>query len=391
MMRLLAPHRPSRRWSARWVLPVAAILAFAIVGTYGASRNQPARADVDAAAIALVVVATAPLLVRDRYPVATLVVAMAASHLYLILGYAPGPIFLPVLIAYVGAVLAGRRVASWIVLAAGYVAFLWARPLLADEPAPTLGAAVGLAAWLLVLAVGAEMLRARRERLAEEARAREEAERRRAGEERMRIARELHDVLAHTISLINVQAGVALHLIDERPEQARTALTAIKQASREALGELRTVLDILRQDGDRTERSPAPSLDRVEELAGRTAAAGVDVRTEIQGAVRPLPGGVDLAAYRIVQEALTNVARHSGAANAVVRVVYGDRDVVVEVEDDGRGGADGGTRGAGKGILGMRERATALGGELDAGPGPGGGFRVRARLPVEGERAGSVP
>jgi signal transduction histidine kinase len=188
---------------------------------------------------------------------------------------------------------------------------------------------------------------------------------------------------------MNVQAGVALHLMDEQPEQARTALTAIKQASGEALQELRSVLDILRQgDGDDEQappRTPTPGLGELDTLVERATAAGIDVRAAVEGTRHALPVSVDTTAYRIVQEALTNVARHAGAtAAATIRVDYGDDDIVVEVEDDGRGSTANGVarRGGGNGIPNMRERAEALGGQLDAGPRPGGGFRVRAWLPV---------
>src|SRR6266542_1945453 len=216
-------------------------------------------------------------------------------------------------------------------------------------------------------------------------RTREEEARRRASDERLRIARELHDVVAHNISLINVQASTALHLIDERPEQARTALAAIKQASKEALGELRSVLDILRQSDEEPPRAPAPGLARLDELVSKVKAAGLEVRTTTEGDSRPLPAPVDLTAFRIVQEALTNVHRHAGRASATVRVSYRDRDLVVQVDDDGRGASSNGTAGGGNGIPGMRERVAALGGELEAGPRAGGGFRVLARLPLDGE------
>ena len=199
----------------------------------------------------------------------------------------------------------------------------------------------------------------------------------------MRIARELHDVLAHNISLISVQAGVALHLMDDQPEQARTALTAIKQASREALGELRSVLDVLRQaDDDALPRSPTPGLDGLDQLVARAGAAGLPVETVVEGNRRSLPAGVDLASYRIVQEALTNTMRHAAASRATVTVALGPDTVSVEVTDDGRGGA----HTDGHGLCGMRERAAALGGTFDAGSRPDGGFRVRARLPIEGDR-----
>jgi signal transduction histidine kinase len=219
-----------------------------------------------------------------------------------------------------------------------------------------------------------------RKNLAEVTRA-EEA-RRRAGEERMRIARELHDVLAHNISLINVQAGVALHLMDEQPGQSRTALQAIKQASNDALDELRSVLDVLRQGDEAPPRSPASGLAELDSLVAGVSATGLEVRTRVEGVPRPLPAGADLAAYRIVQEALTNVTRHAGPASATVLVRYGQGDLTVQVDDDGRGPSATRSPG-GNGIRGMRERMAALGGELSAGPRPGGGFRVQARFPLD--------
>ena len=171
--------------------------------------------------------------------------------------------------------------------------------------------------------------------------------------------------------------------MDEQPEQARSALTAIRGASKEALSELRSVLGILRQIDEEAPRAPTPGLDRLDGLVSRAEAAGLTVRTEVDGTPRPLPAGVDLAAYRIVQEALTNVTRHAGPATATVRIVYGDDSVTVEVDDDGRGPLSNSTSAGGNGIPGMQERAAALGGALEAGPRPGGGFRVRARLPVD--------
>jgi signal transduction histidine kinase len=230
------------------------------------------------------------------------------------------------------------------------------------------------------------MLRFRRERATARARTLEEEARRRTSEERLRIARELHDVVAHNISLINVQAGSALHLIDQQPERARTALSAIKVASKETLVELRSVLGVLRQVDEAAPRSPAPGLGRLDEIVSRASSAGLPVAVEVEGASNGLPPGVDRAAYRIVQEALTNVTRHAGPARATVRISYGERDVVLQIDDDGLGGTTNGSPSTGNGILGMRERAAALGGTVQTGPRPGGGFRVRAWLPVDGDR-----
>jgi signal transduction histidine kinase len=252
---------------------------------------------------------------------------------------------------------------------------------------------VGLTAWALVVLTAAEIVRFRSEKAAEVRRTLAEEHRRRASEERLRMARELHDVLAHNISMINVQAGVALHLMDQQPEPAgtataRTALAAIKEASKEALTEMRSVIGVLRQAGDEAPRTPTAGLGRLEDLADQARTAGLRVHLEVEGERRPLPAGVDLAAFRIVQESLTNVTRHArpGAGGGVtvrIRIGYGEHDVSVRVDDDGRGTTLLGEDPGGSGIPGMRERAAALHGEFVAGPGPGGGFRVHARLPFD--------
>ncbi|HEY4790092.1 MAG TPA: histidine kinase, partial [Actinomycetes bacterium] len=194
--------------------------------------------------------------------------------------------------------------------------------------------------------------------------------------------RELHDVLAHNISLINVQAGVALHLMDEQPGQSRSALVAIKQASNDALGELRSVLDVLRQGDEAPPRAPASGLAHLDSLVSGAGAAGLEVRTRVEGTPRPLSAGTDLAAYRIIQEALTNVTRHAGPATASVLVRYTQDGLTVQVDDDGRGPSSPNGSG-GNDIRGMRERVAALGGDLEAGARPGGGFRVLAHLPLD--------
>jgi signal transduction histidine kinase len=216
-------------------------------------------------------------------------------------------------------------------------------------------------------------------------RTRDEEARRRVDEERMRIARELHDVVSHTIGVISVQAGVAAHLLERRPDKAAESLAAIRQASDEALGELHAMLGVLR-DGDggggEAPLSPAPGLDELDALVAQAAGAGVDVRVSLQGRPRRLPPAVDLACYRVVQESLTNVVRHARASRAEITVTHADGRVAVEVTDDGHAGGNGEAPGSGQGILGMRERARALGGSLEAGPRPEGGFRVLASFPV---------
>jgi len=301
---------------------------------------------------------------------------------YVVRDYPDGPVYISLVVAFFTAVTMGRRRVAVAALLLGYPLMLWLGWVIGTRPAPGLGSILGVAAWLFVLLAVSEIVRVRRTGAIEAWRTREEEARRRASEERLRIAQELHDVLAHNISLINVQAGVALHLMDEQPEQARTALTAIREASKDALGELRSVLDILRQSGEAPPRSPTAGLDDLPRLIAGAEGAGLTVRTDIRP-LPPLPPGVDLAAYRIVQEALTNVTRHAHARSATVRIAYDAGSVVVEVLDDGAGMVASSTSaGGGNGIPGMRERAAALGGELSAGPGPAGGFLVRATLPV---------
>jgi signal transduction histidine kinase len=364
---------------------LAAALAIVVaVGTFFASEHQPLRRPFDAGAIALILLATGALAFRRRNPVAVLGIVFGATILYFGFGYASGPIWLTMVVAFVTAVVRGHRVAAAIVAVTGYVYFLWVDFVVRDGKAPSFAALTGLAAWLLVLLGAGEIIRIRRERVIEEARIREEESLRRASEERLRIARELHDALGHHLSLINVQSGVALHLNDGLSDQARSSLAAIKQASKEGLIELRSVLDILRADDEQAPRSPTSTLARLDDLVSQAAAAGLEIRAETAGTVRPLPFGTDVAAFRIVQEALTNVTRHARGATAIVRVSYGEHDLTVQIDDDGRGDTAQIEAGTGKGIVGMRERVGALGGRLEAGPRPGGGFRVRARLPLDG-------
>jgi signal transduction histidine kinase len=380
---LLARRRPlDQRWVD--ILVALAVAILQVGATAAAGHNQPERSSLDALGIALLLAGPAALLVRRRWPEATLAVAFAADLTYWLTDYPRGPAGFPALIfAFVNAVLAGRRAFAWGTLAVGYVAFTVLPPLL-DQESWSVGRALGLAAWLLVLGTGAEILRTRRERRAELAHVQAEEARRRASEERLLIARELHDVLAHNISLINVQAGVALHLLDERPDQARPALTAIKDASKEALGELRSVLDVLRrgEDGATAPRAPTAGLRDLPGLVERTRAAGLDVALDVVGDARPVPAGVDLAAFRIVQEALTNVVRHAGGASARVRLDYGNHQLTVQVDDDGTGASAPPRDDPGRGIAGMRERVQALSGTFVAGPRPGRGFRVRANFPI---------
>jgi signal transduction histidine kinase len=374
-----------------WPALVIGVVQIGVVALVG--RHQPDVHTLDAAGAALLAAGPAALVLRRYHPVACLALVMTATMGYWLTDYPRGPVFLALIVAYVNAAMRGHRRAAWGSLVVGWVIAAWIAPVMHDEPVPDWPVAAAIGAWLLVLAAATELVRSQRERSAAAEAARAEEARRAASEERVRIARDLHDVLAHDISLISVQAGVALHLLDEHPEQARPALQAIRDASGDALGELRSVLDILRQ-GEAAPRQPTAGLRDLDALVARSRATGLDVVVEGVDAVAAarLSPGVDLAAFRVVQEALTNVVRHARAERATVRFRYDDGTLTVQVDDDGVGppaGADGSP--GGRGIVGMRERARALGGDLDAGPRPGRGFRVRARFPLDGTATVGAP
>lgn len=376
--------RPGRAPAVRLAILVAVVQ---VIGTTVTARHQPAARELHFWGYLLLLAGPVALLLRRRYRVAVAAVAIGVTVAYLLFGYPYGPVLFAPAVAMIGALRAGWRVPVWVLAGVAYllcvglgrVPGVHLRYLRFGE---AVAALVTLGAVLLVGEVArtharymAELRRTRDE----QARTRAEQQRRQASEERLRIARELHDVLGHHLSLISVQAGVGLHLMDEQPEQARTALLAIKQASAEALREVRSVLGVLRAEDEQAPRSPAPSLAN---LAALTDDAGA--QTVIEGEPRELPAELDRAAYRIAQEALTNVRRHAGpAASATVTIGYAADGLTVRVSDDGRGGLPSGD-GNGNGIAGMRARVLALGGTLAAGPGPAGGFQVEARLPFAG-------
>ncbi|MFC4021313.1 sensor histidine kinase [Micromonospora sp. GCM10011542] len=399
------------------------LLGFGLLATGLAGANQPGSVRVDATCRVLIAVAALALVARRRAPVLTLAVVTVATSTYLVLGYPYGPVLITFLVAvYTVAV---RLPLDRAAIAAGSAfAVLLVHIFASRGPAPGWGGLLPASAWVVVpFAVGVAV-RTNRESVvrgrAEEARVRAEQARRQADEERLRIAQEVHDVVGHGLAAISMQAEIALHLLPKRPEQAETALTAISRTSREALDELRVTLGAVRHGA---ERGPVPGLARLSALRDRLAGAGLAVRLRVVGEPRDLPTAVDLAAYRIVQEALTNVLRHAGVGTAEVTVGYAPEELTVEITDRGVGAdRDGvnradvgpliagragtgpvtvgpaesgpgaaGTGGTGPnapgtgghGLAGMLERVAALGGELVTGPRPGGGFRVYARLPVE--------
>jgi len=369
-------------------------IAAAVIGVLGtavAARHQHPDRHLDALGYLLLLAGAACLLGRSRWPQLTLLAILGATFGYTWLGYPRGPVWLPLIVAFGTAIVRGHRGVAYGVLGAGFVSAIWIDNAFRHKPGPSAIALLGFAAWLLTLAAISELVRYRgelrrvAEREAAEARRMElETARRRASEERLDIARELHDVLAHSISMINVQAGVALELMDQRPEQARESLATIKQASKDALVEIQAVLGALRQAGEGVATAPAPGLADLDRLVFGARAAGLDVSLRTDGTARQLPAGADLAAFRILQESLTNVVRHADATAVCVTVGYGADRLTVEVADNGRSAGSGQppSSGGGSGIAGMRERAESLGGELHAGRSVAGGFRVRATLPV---------
>ena len=330
--------------------------------------------------IALAILSTLPLAVRRLYPVPVLAVVTAAT-VSAALAYqaywAPGAVVaLYTVAAHCQRSEAMRTGAAALLALALPVAYAthW-------EWSTLLRLAPFAAAWILGdnLRTRRAYLRAVEDRARQLEREQDANARRAAAEEQARIAREVHDVVAHNLSVIVVQATAADRVFTEQPNEARRAVRAIEETARQALGDLRRVLGVVRP-GDGL--APQPGLSRLDDLVAQVRASGLDVDLEVVGAPRELPGPLELSAYRIVQEALTNTMRHAAARHASVRLRFDADALGLEVVDDGAGpGANGGP---GRGLVGMRERAASLGGELEAGPGAEGGFRVAARLPLAG-------
>jgi signal transduction histidine kinase len=374
------------RWRDALLVLAAAVVIFP--GSQGAARVQDTARPLDWLAYALLVVAIGGLAVRRTRPLATLAITVGATTTFLAIGYPFGPILFTIAIGtYSVAVrLPVRRSAavSGLALAIALVpVILRSSGTVSEHELPWLLAWPG---WMVLPWTAGTVVRLRREATQQ---AQAEQARRLAYEERLRVAREVHDVVGHGLAVINMQAGVALHVLDRRPEQARVALEAVKRTSKEALEELRTTLAVFRRpdangepaaSDDERLRRPAPGLGQLAALVDTTRAAGLPVEVVVTGDPVALPAIVDHAAYRIVQESLTNVLRHALPARATVRVTYRPGEIALSITDDGqpRPAAPGPRHG----IAGMRERAEAIGGELRAGPRPAGGFVVLARLPI---------
>ena len=421
----------SRRSSARDAVYAVLMTVITVFGAYGEAHPRQisdqipansAAAHTPAAALLLVAVASLVLVVRNRWPLAVLGVSVAAVTVYSALGYVNGAALLaPVIAVYTVATKdTPLRAIGWAALA---TAVLMTATGLHNPFGPT-GAGFYLIPGLVAVGcLGGIAVASRRAYVVSiEARAEQDAQLR-IDEERLRIARDLHDVVAHTMATINVQAGAAAHVAAERPEVAVEALQTIKAASKDGLRELRAILNVLRRADEADPIRPTPGIAQVGTLAERARQAGLDTTLSVAGQQRPLPAAVELAAYRIVQESLTNTIRHAGPATATVSLTYLDGELSVEVTDTGGGkaagtgaaagaaaggagaaagwatGAAGAATGAaagnardgdapdrvpgtGHGLAGMRERAASVGGTVEAGPLADGGFRVAARLPA---------
>ncbi|MCA2209045.1 sensor histidine kinase [Nocardia rosealba] len=359
----------SRARVVDWVVAVGVAVALLVTGVSRAHGSP------EWLGYALLVASGLALAGRRRAPVAVLVVTGLCAVGYQALGFD-----VPV-VAFLFAVYFAVRAGHHVVTVIAAVALIVALPLAAMITLHDTAAALARGrdalelAWLIAAGAAGEALRQAERRADEAERTREETARRRADEERLHIARELHDSLTHQISVIKVQSEAAVHVARKRGEDVPAALLAIRDAGREAARDLRATLTALRDD-----EAPRPGLAHLDDLLERARAAGVATSLTVEGDRTDVPVAVDRTVYRIVQEALTNTTRHAGATTATVRVDYRADGLVIDVEDNGRA-APVGTGGVG--LLGMRERVTALGGRLHTGPRPTGGFAVHAELPLE--------
>jgi signal transduction histidine kinase len=381
---------PAWAWDALLTAAFAVlVVADLLGGASGASGDSRPATVADAAA--LTVIAALPL-VRRRWPLGTIVVWCAITVLIAALPQPPGPVLVPFVGLFVFPYTAGSRVEG-------------ARSLLALPPVWVATGAVALstdpfvwgdiffpAMFGTLFWLGGRAVRSRSRLTAElhEAAARADEEReasaaRAMAEERRRIAREMHDVVAHSVSMMVIQAGGARRILERDPGRAAEAAELIERTGREALGEMRHLLGLLHADDEPLEYAPQPTLLELDAVLERVRATGMQVSYAVEGQRRELPAGLDLAAFRVVQEALTNAVRHGGGAATEVRVRYENDAVEVLVADSGDGRLDVRLDGSGHGQTGMRERVRVYGGELHAGRRAGGGFEVRARLPLLAE------
>ncbi|WP_053754961.1 sensor histidine kinase [Streptomyces sp. MMG1533] len=384
-----------------WVDSFWAVFLFGISVVGETARQEARGTDSPAVVVPIVLLLCLVIALRRRMPEKMLLLAIGLGVAQLALNVETTAADFAMLVIVYTVAATGARWASRVALAVGLCAAPLATLRWPNEDTSALGnlalmifQAVPFAlAWVL-----GDSIRTRRAYFAqlEERNARLEKEREAQAKvavaaERARIARELHDVVAHNVSVMVVQADGAAYVLDAAPDQAKKALETISSTGRQALAEMRRLLGVLRtgehQEGG--EYVPQPDVEQIDDLVEQCRGSGLPVDFKIEGTPRPLPSGVELTAYRIVQEALTNTRKHGGPnAGASVRLVYFDDGLGLLVEDDGKGAPhelyeEGGADGAGHGLIGMRERVGMVGGTLDAGPRPGGGFRISALLPLK--------
>lgn len=367
-----------------------------VVGTLLVARHQPQAQPLDPGGVVLLLAAPAALWWRRSHPALVLLGCFAVTTTFLWLPYPGGPVYGPLIVALVTAVIAGRRLAAYTVVVAAVLASVWL-PTPLGQDSSSLARTAGLAAWLLFLASVGELVRyrraladAERQRIAMTLQAQTDEVRRRSLQDRLHLAQELHDVLGHHLAVINVQATAALELFDNAPQKVPNTLRAVRDASRNALVDVQSFLSSLYDSAERAPHEPSPSIIDLDALVAPARAGGVPVRTSVEGPVRPLPATVDLAASRVVQEALTNVIRHAGQPATRVRVRYGTNTLTLHVQNDQPTAttADlpmGSATGGGRGIAGMRARVGDLGGALTAGPARDHAWSVTAKLPIPEE------
>jgi len=380
-----------RRLTDRALDPIIAcgVIAFCLVVTIAIAQDSTD--PFNGWTVVLIVVIGGCLAFRRRAPEVALGVSVAGLALYSVGHYAGGPIYLVPLVLVARIASEGDRRRT--IYAAGATMLAFVIVGVASDGFSHLPYLLAMAGWLLGAVFLGTAHHNRRALLCElQQRAKdleenqEEEARRRVAEERIRIARDLHDVIAHGVAAIHLQAGAALHVLARQPDVAEPALATIKDLSKQTLDELRATVGVLRSDaldGD-APRAPTPGIRQLDVLVNQARHAGLAVELQVDPNLDGIPAAVDVAAYRIVQESLTNVMRHAGprAHTVVVLTQDGNGGLTVEVTDDGLGAATGPADGAGHGLAGMRERAATVGGVLTAGPRVGGGFRVEAHLPT---------
>jgi len=384
----------------RRVNPYAVDAVLALAFTVGALWTVASRLNErnvyredDALSVLLVLLQTLPVAVRRVMPLGALALSVLGIGAHISIGYQGVAIgtFAALVILYSAASLTDtpRALLAALITAAGIIVyFATDRGDPGAVAAVTTGATYA-AAWFLGVYARSrrEYTHVVEERAALLEREREVQAREAVASERSRIARELHDMVGHALNVIVIQAGAAQRVVGQRPEAARDALTSIESAARDALTDMERMLGILRASDEGEPLSPQPGLGAVSSLAARVGEAGLPVEVTVEGVPVALPASIDLSAYRIIQEALTNALKHAGPAHAAVHIRYAPDSLDLEIVDDGRGASGRAGEGGehrGRGLIGMTERVNLFGGVLDVGPRPGGGFRVHARLPLEG-------